>query len=53
MFVTLDKCVLHPDCLAKYAAAFLRNTRRRRFLQGEAELGCSAVQLFDNSLAIS
>lgn len=23
-FVPLDKCVLHPDCLAKYAAAFFK-----------------------------
>jgi len=22
VFMALDECVLHPDCLAKYAAAF-------------------------------
>lgn len=27
MFMALDKCVLHPDCLAKYAAAFFRMSR--------------------------
>lgn len=27
IFMPLNKCVLHPDCLAKYAAAFFRMSR--------------------------
>jgi len=27
VFMPFDKCVLHPDCLAKYAAAFFRMSR--------------------------
>lgn len=47
MLVALDECVLHPDCLAKYAAAFFRMsrssvTRRSSALRRRSSSACEA-----------
>ena len=46
----VDPGVLHSASLAKYAAAFLRNTHR--LLQGEPELRCPSVPLLDDALPV-
>lgn len=46
----LNKGVLQPHSLAKYAAAFLRNTLRR--LQCKAKLSRASMQTFYDSLPI-
>jgi len=50
--VRLDKCVLHPDCLAKYAAAFFRMSRssvvRRSSGLSFAISACIALRSLDS-----
>src|ERR1700675_4697137 len=45
-----DPGVLHSTSFAKYAVAFLRNTRT--LLQGEPELGSPTAKLLDDALPI-
>src|SRR5215510_11608690 len=48
--VLVDEAVLYSGSLAKYRAAFLRNTSG--LLQGKAELCRSAMQLLDDALSV-
>jgi hypothetical protein len=55
--MSLDKGVSHRDSLAKYAAAFLRNSLfgnwNVRRLQNEAEGLGAPMKIFDNPLPIA
>ena len=48
-----DEVELHVDSFAKYAAAFLRNGHRRRWLEDEAEGLGAPMQVGDNPRAIA
>ena len=48
-----DEGELHVDSFAKYAAAFLRNGHRRRWLEDEAEGLGAPMQVGDNPRAIA
>ncbi|MCV5927165.1 hypothetical protein OFO11_35255, partial [Escherichia coli] len=49
--VRLDERVPHPDCLAKYAAAFLRNTFLD-WLQCEAKARGAPLELLDDAFSV-